>query len=532
VANKGIFKSKGSKAKKADIVNEAGGLAYAMDPRSGLAQLAMTGTLGTTFYSSGEDQLKSVLALASKCSPTFVAKVAVWARENGYMKDMPALLLAYLSGLSIVDGTAREPFIAAFGRVIDNPKMLRNFIQIIRSGEVGRKSLGATARRLIALWLNNAKPEYLVRNSTGSSPSLGDVIKLVHARPNDSAHEAVFGWLIGKGKLENPHLPQVVKDYEAFKREMGEQVPQGIPPEMLTGLTGFKPHHWTQVAKTASWHWTRMNLNTLARHGVLDDGAMRHMVAMRLADPEIIRKVNVFPYQLMTTYQNLEAKDSWKNDILPALQGAMEAAVANVPEIPGNVIVAIDVSGSMGSPVTGHGGKPTVTTCVDVAALMAASIVRKNPMAGIIRFDDQASWFRANNKESVLDLSIRLSARGGGTAVSSAFRKVLEDGAKVDTMIVVSDNMSWADYHGSGMYGHVATDTESARLWKEIRKKNLGAKLVLLDIQPYANSQIPDSPGVLNIGGFSDSVFDLISKFVKGELSYDKWAGEIEKITL
>ena len=53
------------------------------------------------------------------------------------MKDMPALLCAILA---VRDVKLLE---AIFPRVIDNGKMLRTFVQILRSGVVGRKSLEA-----------------------------------------------------------------------------------------------------------------------------------------------------------------------------------------------------------------------------------------------------------------------------------------------------------------------------------------------------------------------------------------------------
>jgi 60 kDa SS-A/Ro ribonucleoprotein len=62
------------------------------------------------------------------------------------MKEMPALLCAILA--------ARNPTLLAciFGRVIDDGKMLRNFVQIIRSGVTGRKSLGSAPKRLVRSW--------------------------------------------------------------------------------------------------------------------------------------------------------------------------------------------------------------------------------------------------------------------------------------------------------------------------------------------------------------------------------------------
>ena len=55
--------------------------------------------------------------------------------------------------------------------MIDNPRMLRTFVQIVRSGAVGRKSLGTRPRRLIRNWLaertDEQKAELLVLATHG-----------------------------------------------------------------------------------------------------------------------------------------------------------------------------------------------------------------------------------------------------------------------------------------------------------------------------------------------------------------------------
>ena len=49
-----------------------------------------------------------------------------------------------------------------------------------------------------------------------------------------------------------------------------------------------------------------------------------------------------------------------------------------------------DVSGSMHSPVTGfRKGATTAVRCIDVAALVAAAVLRKNPDAEVIPFEDE-----------------------------------------------------------------------------------------------------------------------------------------------
>src|SRR5262249_12068940 len=139
MASKTLFNSiVGKFIPRANAVNEAGGLAYRLSPEAALAQYAVTGCLNTTFYASAEQQLQTVLNLCASpdVAPEFIARVAIYARTQGYMKDMPALLCAVLS--------VRSPGLMAevFDRVIDDGRMLRSFVQIMRSGVVGRKSLG------------------------------------------------------------------------------------------------------------------------------------------------------------------------------------------------------------------------------------------------------------------------------------------------------------------------------------------------------------------------------------------------------
>jgi 60 kDa SS-A/Ro ribonucleoprotein len=141
--------------------------AYEFGPRHQLAQLAVTGCLRQTFYAQAQDQLDRVLALAAAVEPTFVAKTAIHARESGHMKDMPALLAAILA--------VRDLSLLAqvFPRVVDNGKMLRNFVQILRSGAVGRKSLGTRPKKLVQRWLLQATEKQLLNAAVGNAPSHG-----------------------------------------------------------------------------------------------------------------------------------------------------------------------------------------------------------------------------------------------------------------------------------------------------------------------------------------------------------------------
>ena len=208
MANLRLFSSK-PKALAADAVNEAGGRAYTLSAEETLAQYVVTGCFNGTFYASESEQLDRVVKLASGVSDEFIAALAIYARHKAYMKDSPALLLALLSTKNAA------LFRSTFDRVIDNGKMLRNFVQIIRSGVVGRRSLGSAPKKKVLEWLAKRDGEQLLKDSIGNSPSLADVVKMVHPKPANAERDAMYAYLIGRD-YSDAQLPALVKQYEAF----------------------------------------------------------------------------------------------------------------------------------------------------------------------------------------------------------------------------------------------------------------------------------------------------------------------------
>jgi 60 kDa SS-A/Ro ribonucleoprotein len=516
MANKNTFRSVvGKLLPETNVVNGAGAPAYALSAKHALAQYAVTGCFNSTYYASAETQLAKVVDLAYEAPPEFVAKTAIYARERGYMKDTPALLCAALS--------IAEPKLCAatFPRVIDDVKMLRNFVQMVRSGVTGRKSLGTQPKRLVKNWIESRSEETLFRGSVGQSPSLVDVIKMVHPKPANDARRAFYGYLLDR-EHRTEHLPDVVKELLAFKAGSSQVVPN-VPFQMLTALT-LSEDQWVAIAKNASWQMTRMNLNTFARHGVFKRRSMVELVAARLRDAVAIRKARVFPYQLLAAYRS--SNEDVPDLVKDALQDAMEHAVFNVPAVSGKVYVLVDVSGSMSSPITGHRqGATTKMRCIDGAALVAAAILRQNRSAEVIPFEHGVRKLSLNSRDSVMTNAQKLaSIGGGGTNCAAPLQFLNKQKAQGDLVVFVSDNESWMD----ARRGATAVMSE----WQLFKSRNPGARLACLDFVPNATTQAAEREDILNIGGFSDSVFDLLALFANGELQSDHWVGEVEKVAI
>ena len=156
---------------------------------------------------------------------------------------------------------------AVFARVIDNTRMLRTYVQILRSGVVGRKSLGTAPKRLVREWLASRDEDALFSSSAGQSPSLSDIVKMVHPKPSGPKREAFYGYMLGRSHDANA-LPKLVMQFEQFKAGEALNVPD--LPFMLLSALPLSQKDWVEIAKNASWQTTRMNLNTFARHGVFE----------------------------------------------------------------------------------------------------------------------------------------------------------------------------------------------------------------------------------------------------------------------
>jgi 60 kDa SS-A/Ro ribonucleoprotein len=519
MANKTLFRSiVGRLLPKTDTLNEEGRPAYAFSAKQALAQYAATGCLNSTFYASGEEQLGRVLELCGQVEPEFIAQTAIYARQKGFMKDLPALLCAVLS--------VRSPALLAkvFNRVIDSPKMLRNFVQIMRSGVVGRKSLGTLPKWLVLQWLEGRSDEQLFAGSVGNDPSLADVVKMVHPKPAGASRQALFGYLIGRA-YDAEALPEIVRAYEQFKKNTnaGRGPVPNVPFQLLTSLElGRK--EWVEIARNAPWQMTRMNLNTFGRHGVFESPEMVGMIAKRLCDPELVARARVFPYQLMVAYATAA-------DVPPmireSLQDAMEIAIQNVPRIEGRVYVCPDISGSMHSPATGvRKGSTTAVRCIDIAALVAAAVLRKNPQAEVIPFESDVVRVNLNPRDTVMTNAHRLASLPcGGTNCSAPLRHLNRRKATGEVVIYVSDNESWIDSPCHGRFGGGVTET--MRQWADFKRRSPAAKLICIDIQPYGHTQAQEREDIVNVGGFSDQVFGLIAEVSAGGTQKDHWVRAI-----
>jgi len=531
--NKNLFRNRGilQRVPASDTRNAAGGRAYDLGSEAALAQYAVTGTFQDTYYVGATDHLAKVEALAQDCHSEFIAKLAVYAREYGKMKDMPAYLLAVLASRGETDLVKR-----IFFRVCNNSKVLLVFARIIRSGATGRSSFGTSIKRLIQDWITDKNAKGLYISSVGhSDPSMADLIKMVHPRPKDDYQSNMFSYLLGK-EYSLDLLPQDIRAFEYIKGNHGGEQCSYIGPDFVLDIPframtncDLSVAQWRKIALNMPWNTLRQSLNLLGRRGVFEDRGVVRNLAVKLADEENVVRYNAFPFELLATWKATQG--AIPVEISNALQEAMEIATRNVPKLPGDTLIAVDMSGSMcGAPVTGRGNKPSIISAVECAGLIACSLLRNNKTATLIGFDcEQYSPYRhvgqqtipgvyamthLNPFDSVMTNVSKMNHGGGGTDVSLPFQYLLHQKQKVDNIILLSDYESWTlrYYGGSG--------APACAAWMTYASRYKNAKLACVDLQPQSTTQVPDQGGrVVNIGGWNDPMFRALGDFFTRDTS-------------
>lgn len=536
MANKTLFSSNKSRNKRTNIYNEAGGRAYMLDNKQALAQLAATGTFNGTFYAHGSNQLDELIHLINAVNDNeFLAKLAIYAREKAFMKDMPAALVAALS--------TRDPQLThvVFDRVIDNGRVLRTLFQMVRSGHFGRVGLSSSLKRAFQRWFNEASAAKLLSASIGHDPSLRDVMRMARPRPADNSRRALFGWLTNKevakwAPATEADLPAEIQALIAYRAaetsltQISAIADQPIRWDLLADKAIDK-NVWRIIAQQMGPQALRMNLNTLERHGVLNDKYMVKEVADAIADPEAIKRSRQFPYQFFAAYLN--ANDGVPHAIKTALHSAAEFACGNIPKLEAPIVIGLDTSGSMTwSAATGHRGRGATSKvrCVDVAALFAAAMLRANPDSIVVPFDTATYNAQIDPGDSILSIAKRLVKFGGGgtnCALPIEYANKRLKKRRFAGCVLVSDNESWV---GKGQYGSTGVLTAWNEFVKKQSRPDITPRLACINIQPYKTTQAPERSDILNIGGFSDAVFKVVTAFMSGD--DDRFVREVEAIEI
>lgn len=442
---------------KPDTTNLAGGDAFSMSVEEELTHGVLTTFLEDKFYESGVDRADRLTALVSKADPVFVAKLAVFARDEFHLRSVSTLLLARLARLHRGDDLVKRAIVRATERVDDLTELVA-LVQTPLPKQVKRGVRNALLK-FDRYQLGKYKAE-------GKAVSLVDLFNLVHPKAQHASEEQVTAWKdLMEGNLKSTDTWE--SEVSAGKTEQERK--EAFEKLILENKMGYMA--------------LLRNLNNLVKYGVSDEVIAKAVA--KLSDKDEVKKSKQLPFRFVTAHENVRG-----NRLLTdAISQAMDHSVDNVETFEGKTLIAIDGSGSM---------TMGMSPAIKVASVFAAAIAKANPTADVVMFDTSIKDVTVSSRSTIMDIAekIRGDAHGGGTATHLVFDYAISKNIKYDRIIILSDNEAWS---GSAQNAYN-------------KYKGMASPYVYaVDIQGYGTKDIDDKK-VRHIAGWSDRLLEFINE--------------------
>jgi 60 kDa SS-A/Ro ribonucleoprotein len=288
------------------------------------------------------------------------------------------------------------------------------------------------------------------------------------------------------------------------------------------------PTEWLNDAKVWRALLERMpitalvrNLGKLSQVGVLTPlGDAVPLVVSALRDVDRIRKSRLHPLAILLALRTYaqgrgeKGKLVWEPvpQVIDALNAAFYTAFQNVEPTDKRILLALDISGSMG----GGGIAGTSLTPREGSAAMALMTAATEKNYHIVGFTTVGgSWHEGTRLEPLgISPSMRLDQAVkavsdlpfGGTDCALPMIYALEKGLKVDAFVAYTDSETWA--------GNI----HPAQALREYREKTgIAAKLAVVGMVSNGFSIAdPKDGGMLDVVGFDAAAPAVIADFIRG----------------
>ena len=462
--------------------------------------LLMTGTMEPTFYVDAQELVNTAIGRFRACAgeqPEFLAKAAVYARNEGFMRLSPITALTVLS-------TAHDKslFHKAFPKIIRTPGDLQDFVSIILAG--GVRGMGRTVKRAVNTWLANMSEFHALKyGSEAQAISLRDIYRLTKPKGFQGQAQAIARYIV-KEELDASILPTIAQ-VERLKKglPLAESLDiineAHLPWEIATSLLPRSKELWASLASYIPYMALLRNLNNFAKYGVLDDEGKAANICRRLSDPLLVRQSKQFPFRFLTASLAFGDKHT---GVSRALEAAFELAVDNVPPFGDRVMVAVDNSGSMSSRIS----ERSEVTAAMAAGSLAAIAIKRAGTPLVFTFDSDAHQQPVDRRQAALQMAYQLGQHaGGGTNLSAPLKALLDSGMLIDTALFITDSESWVDH----LRGWGALDI--IRSYKS--RYNPHLRCFFIQVVPYPHRAVPpDEPGCWYIYGWSDSILKFLAE--------------------
>lgn len=505
---------------KTMIPNDAGGYVFEISPGAQFARFLILGSEGGTYY-VGESKLTIDNATNAikyiQGNGLSAVQMIVEVSKSGRAPKNDAAIFALALATTFGDVDTKKAAYNAISEVcrtgthlfmfLDNVQALRGWSRGLRNGV----AKFYTNRSLNSLDLQLIK--YRQRNGWSHL----DALRLSHANGGD-AHNARFAYVAGKenfvladSKLlaAFEKLQATTNAKEAAEIILANNLPwEAVPTELLKSKEVY-----AALLENMPIGALVRQLGKLSSIGLIENNLSEatKKVVSKLTNVGAVTDSKIHPlgiYLALRTYSNgkgFRGSLTWQPaaKVIEALNDAFEAAFLNVEATGKDIVVGVDVSGSMSATINN-----TDISASEAAAVMAYVTNRVEPNVQTVLFDTTIKTTPFTKRDSLESIKQKVMQHGGGTDCAQPIIFANKTNINPDAVIIYTDNETWAG------------NKHAEQALADLRRRTQKPVKIINAATTATNGSINDlkDPDALGIAGFDAATPQIIAEFIKGIL--------------
>ena len=533
---------------KPTIVNHMGEKAYKPNAEEELVSTVMTTMLSDSYYEKEKDKVERIKSLMDQVDPYFVAQTALYVRKEGKLRSVTHLMASVLASKASGKEWASRFYNKIVMRPDDMSEILGCCAALNDKNPKKLRGISSAIKKGFKTALEGLDPYRIDKYKMDSRViTMVDLVNLFHPKGNQ-ANKTAFQYLIEGRSLSGLYESKILekemskagqdkKDNKEKKEALGDAIRDVV--SNVKGMPIFNMvRNLVNIIKYAPDQIDEVCRQLTIEEKVLNSKMPPFRFASAFKEVENIGtddSENDIVFESDKKRAKLTARN--KDKILDALEKAITISCKNLPVLEGRSAILIDHSGSVrgdmgGSSEVSAFSKTNTAVIGNLFGCMIASVL---PDVFIGMFGDKLINYEYDRSKGVLwnnKKSFTAGGECGGATENGLFAfldKCVKDKIKVDNLYVISD-MQIGDgesvvWEKSSNYGY----GKFAELLKGFKKVNPNCKIVSISIQGYGSEMFYRGSNILNIAGWSESIFDVInSKFC----GYKNMIEEIKKIKI
>ena len=496
------------------VKNNAGGYVFEITPQEMLERFLLIGTEGGTYY-VGEEKLteenaKNILKLIKKDGIKVVETVVDFAVNNRAPKADAGLFVLALAA-SFGNQETKNAAYQAVSTVTRTSTHLFTFLANIQNLRGWSRGL----RKAVARFYTSKNVDQLAyqlvkyRNRAGFTHA--DALRLSHPKTEDALKNQLFKFAVGKAKeseVENTLIQSYGKAQTAKGKDLLAAIKEGkLTWEMIPTSELNDPEVLKFLLPNMPLVALVRNLNRFAKADLTKGNSpTTKAIVQKLTNEEFVQKSGMHPVNVinsMLTYSSgygVKGGSSWpvNQNIVDALQTTYELSLKTIIPTGKKILIGVDISGSMNSPVNGM-----QMSAAQIANVLAVTILKTEKNAEMVWFDTNLSTPTFGRRTSI-DEVLKNSPCGGGTDCAQPIVYAANNLESYDAILILTDTETWAGPR------HGIEVLQSYR-----RTVNKDVKVIEIAMVSNGTSTMPDNDkNLLRVVGFDATVVNVINKYL------------------